>query len=123
MPGPQKKTSPLMEMTAIERREHPRTQKYGAQQLTIIRDREGRKDKVVGTLWDFSEGGVGMDLPRALAIDEVVGMEGDLRSPEFSMTLTARARVAYCRPVDRENYRVGFGFIEISYRPLETRPS
>jgi hypothetical protein len=123
MPGPQKKTSPLVEMTAMERREHPRTHKYGTQQLTIIRDRDGKQDKIVGALWDFSEGGVGMDLPRALIIDEVVGMEGDLRSPDFAMTITAKARVAYCRPVDRENYRVGFGFIEISYRRLETKPN
>ena len=123
MPGPQKKTSPLMEMTPMDRRIHHRTQKYGTQQLTITRNRDGKESKIVGLLWDFSEGGVGMDLPRALTIDEVVGMEGDLHSPDFAMTITARARVAYCRPVDRENYRVGFGFIEISYRRLETKPS
>ena len=38
MPGPQKKTSSLMEMEADDRREHSRTQKYGPQQLTITRN-------------------------------------------------------------------------------------
>ena len=64
-----------------------------------------------------------MDLPRALKVDEVVGIEGDLHSPDFAMTITARARVAYCRPVDRESYRVGFGFVEVSYRRIEAKPN
>ncbi len=123
MPGPQKKTSPLMEMEAVDRRQHPRTQEYGPQQLTIIRNQEGRNDKIVGTLWDFSEGGLGMDLPRALTIGEVVVIEGDLHGLDFAMTITARARVAYCRRADRESYRVGFGFVEVSYRHLETEPN
>ncbi len=123
MTGPQKKTSPLMETEPANRREHSRTQKYGPQQLTITRNQEGRKDKIVGTLWDFSEGGLGMDLPRALRMDEVVMIEGDLHSLDFAMTITARARVAYCRRADRESYRVGFGFVEVSYRHLETEPN
>ena len=123
MPGPQKKISPLTEMTPVERRQHPRTQQYGAQQLTITRNLGGREDKITGTLWDFSEGGVGMDLPRALKIDEVVGIRGDLHSPDFAMTIRARARVAYCRRSDHESYRVGFGFVEISYRRLEAKPN
>ncbi len=123
MTGPQKKTSSLMDMALADRREHSRTQKYGPQQLTITRNQEGRKAKIVGTLWDFSEGGLGMDLPRALTIGEVVVIEGDLHSLDFAMTITARARVAYCRRADRESYRVGFGFVEVSYRHLETKPN
>ena len=123
MPGPQKKSSLLMEMEADDRRQHPRTQEYGPQQLTITRNQAGRNDKIVGTLWDFSEGGLGMDLPRALTMDEVVVIEGDLRSPDFAMTITARARVAYCRRADSQSYRVGFGFVEVSYRHLETKPN
>ncbi len=123
MTGPQKKTSPLMVGEPANRREHSRTQKYGPQQLTITRNQEGRKDKIVGTLWDFSEGGLGMDLPRALTIDDVVVIEVDLHSLDFAMTITARARVAYCRRADRESYRVGFGFVEVSYRHLETKPN
>jgi len=110
-------------MAPADRHEHSRTQEYGPQQLTITRSQDGRKNKIVGTLWDFSEGGLGMDLPRALTIDEVVVIEGDLHSPDFAMTITARARVAYCRRADRENYRVGFGFVEVSYRRLETKPN
>ena len=112
-----------MEMTPADRREHSRTQEYGPQQLTISRNQEGRNDKIVGTLWDFSEGGLGMDLPQALTMDEIVMIEGDLNSPDFAMTITARARVAYCRRADRETYRVGFGFVEVSYRRLETKPN
>ena len=123
MNGPQKKTSPTLEMEPVDRRQHTRTQKYGSQQLTITRSQEGRNHAIVGTLWDFSEGGLGMDLPRALTIDEVVVIEGNLHSPDFAMTITARARVAYCRRADRESYRVGFGFVEVSYRRLETKPN
>ena len=123
MAGPQKKTSPLTGMAPANRREHSRTQKYGSQQLTITRNQEGRNDKIVGTLWDFSEGGLGMDLPRALTMGEVVLIEGELQSPDFAMTITARARVAYCCRAERESYRVGFGFVEVSYRRLETKPN
>ncbi len=123
MTGPQKKTSPLTEMEPANRREHSRTQEYGPQQLTISRNQEGRNDKIVGTLWDFSEGGLGMDLPQALTMDEIVMIEGDLNSPDFAMTITARARVAYCRRADRESYRVGFGFVEVSYHHLEAKPN
>ena len=106
---------------AANRRKHPRTQKYGPQKLTITPP-EGRRAPIEGTLWDFSEGGVGMDVPCALDIDEIVTIEGDLHSPGLSMRLKGHARVAYCRRVEGTNHRVGFGFIDVSYRRLEELP-
>ena len=107
---------------AANRRKHSRTQKYGPQRLTIGRTARN-KAPIEGTLWDFSEGGVGMDVPGALDIDEMVTIEGDLHSPGLSMHLKGRARVAYCRRVEGTNHRIGFGFLEVSYRRLEDLPN
>ena len=108
--------------TAANRRKHTRTQRYGPQKLTIVRA-EAQQPSIEGTLWDFSEGGVGMDVPGPLDLDEVVTIEGDLHSPGFSMHLKGRARVAYCRRVEGTNHRIGFGFLDISYRRLEELPN
>ncbi len=109
-------------VAASNRRKHTRTHKYGPQKLTIARP-EARKPAVEGALWDFSEGGVGMDVPCALNLDEVVTIEGDLHSPGLSMHLKGRARVAYCRRVEGTNHRIGFGFLDVSYRRLEELPN
>lgn len=108
--------------TAANRRKHSRTQRYGTQKLTIARA-EAQKPSIEATLWDFSEGGVGMDVPCALNLNEVVTIEGDLHSPGLSMHLKGRARVAYCRRVEGTNHRVGFGFLDVSYRRLEELPN
>ena len=115
---PRKASEPTAEMA--DKRRHRRTRKFGPQQLLITRKVAGKDDEIRGVLWDFSEGGVGMDMPRALPADEVVRMEGDLHSPYYSMHLEARARVAYCRRVTKHKYRIGFGFLEVSYRPSES---
>ena len=108
---------------AAEQRRHPRTRRYGPQKLFVHRGTGRVVEPVVGVLWDFSEGGVGMDTPCALPVDEIVSISGDLHNPDYSMNIEARARVAYCRRVDREHYRVGFGFLEVAYRPGEPYPS
>ena len=107
---------------ASNRRNHSRTQKYGSQKLTIARA-DARRPPVEGLLWDFSEGGVGMDVPCALDLDELVTIDGDLHSPGLSMHLQARARVAYCRRVEGANHRIGFGFLDVTYRRLEELPN
>lgn len=119
----QKKQSSLTEAGTVERRRYPRTQKYGPQRLTITRGPGAGGKAIEGTLWDFSEGGVGMDVPESLEIDEVVRIEGDLHSPDLSMSMTAQARVAYCRRVDGSRYRIGFGFLDVKYRHVETKPN
>ena len=108
----------------LEKRKHPRTKKYGSQDLTITRRGPEIKDRTFkGVLWDFGEGGVGMDLPRALDKGEIVTVKGDLRNPGYSISLKAKARVAYCRRVMRDHYRVGFAFLEVSYRRLQPKDS
>ena len=101
---------------AVEKRRQPRSRKYGPQKLFVRRGAGEVVEPIVGVLWDFSEGGVGMDMPCSLPIDEVVSISGELHSPDYSMNIEARARVAYCRRVDRDHYRIGFGFVEIAYK-------
>lgn len=72
----------------------------------------------VAKLWDFSEGGLGMDSPRAFQPGEVIQVKGALRGPVYSMALDARARVAYCRRIEKENYRVGIAFLDVAYHRL-----
>jgi Tfp pilus assembly protein PilZ len=70
-------------------------------------------------LWDFSEGGLGMDAPRHFAPGEEIRIEVDLMGPVFSMHLKARARVAYCRCSESRSYRVGVAFLDHSLRRVE----
>ncbi len=70
-------------------------------------------------LWDFSEGGLGMDAPRHFEPGEEIRIEADLIGSVFSMHLEARARVAYCRRSESRSYRVGVAFLEHSLRRLE----
>ena len=96
-----------------------RTREYGAQKLVLTYDAAGGiKGDCEAKLWDFSEGGLGMDSPRPFEPGEIVHIEGDLKGSAYSMRLGAKARVAYCRKSDKKSYRVGVAFLEVSYRPV-----
>jgi hypothetical protein len=69
-------------------------------------------------LYDFSEGGLGMDSPRPFESGEIVEIEGELKGSAYSMQLVTRARVIYCRRVDSKCYRVGVAFLDVAYRPV-----
>ena len=101
-----------------ENRRFERTQSFGPQDLDI-RYRDGQRDaKCIAKLWDFSEGGLGMDSPRSFAPGEVIWIDADLRNTAMGMQMKARAKVAYCRRVEREQYRVGVAFLDISLRRI-----
>ena len=70
-------------------------------------------------MWDFSEGGLGMDSPRELEVGQVVDLEADLHGPAYSMGLQAKARVVYCTKTGAKVHRIGVAFIESSYRRLD----
>ena len=108
---------------AADKRRHPRTRRYGPQKLFVHRGAGSVVEPIVGVLWDFSDGGVGMDMPCSLPVDEIVSISGELHNPDSSMNIEARGRVAYCRRVDREHYRVGFGFLEVAYKRGDPYPS
>lgn len=102
-----------------EKRRHPRTQKYGAQALLVeCAGPTGSTRTMEARLWDFSEGGLGMDSPEPLAPGEVVRVTGTMQGPDYSLSLDARSRVAYCRKTEDENYRVGVGFLDVSLRRI-----
>jgi hypothetical protein len=104
----------------IDKRRFPRTRKYGPQRLTLtFEDDEHVERAVPAVLWDFSEGGLGMDSPRAFAIGEVLRISGELHGQDYSMAMTARGRVAYSRRIDAEFHRIGVSFMEVSYRRLD----
>jgi hypothetical protein len=76
------------------------------------------KGECEAKLWDFSEGGLGMDSPRAFEPGEIVRIEAPLKGSAYSMHLTAKARVAYCRRSQTKTYRIGVAFLDVSYRPI-----
>lgn len=103
----------------IEKRRFPRTREYGSQELEVaFLGEEGRQETTTATLWDFGEGGLGMETSRSFAPGEEIQIAGELRGPDYSMRMKARARVAYSRAVDAEFFRVGVAFVEISYRRI-----
>ncbi len=101
-----------------EKRQFERTHGYGPQDLDIRYTDGEREAKCVAKLWDFSEGGLGMDSPRSFAPGEVIWIDADLRNTAMGVQMKARARVAYCRRVEREQYRVGVAFLDISLRRI-----
>jgi hypothetical protein len=111
--------SPDVPDEMIEKRRFPRTREYGAQQLEIVfAGEEGQRETITATLWDFGEGGLGLESPRPFSPGEEIQIAGELHGPDYSMRMTARARVAYSRAVDAEFFRVGVAFVEVSYRRI-----
>jgi hypothetical protein len=103
----------------LEKRRFPRTREYGSQQIEIqFLGEEGRPESSTATLWDFGEGGLGMECPRPFAPGEEVQITGALHGPDYSMQLKAKAIVAYSRQVDAECFRIGVAFSEVTYRRL-----
>jgi hypothetical protein len=103
----------------IEKRRFPRTREYGSQELEVVfHNEEGRQETVTVKLWDFGEGGLGMESPRSFAPGEEIQIVGELHGPDYSMRMKSRARVAYSRAVDAEFFRVGVAFVEVSYRRI-----
>ncbi len=105
--------------TFEEQRRHPRTREYGPQELVVsFQDETGQPQTMRTVLWDFSEGGLGMDSNNPLQEADDIIVSGELHSEEYSVAFRARARVAYCREIGRELYRIGVAFREVSYRRL-----
>lgn len=104
-----------------ENRKHPRSKQHGPQKLQVTYVDPGVEKKTCGaSLWDFSEGGLGMDAPRHFEPGEEIRIEATLSGSVFSMQLDARARVAYCRRSESRTYRVGVAFLEHSLRRVES---
>ena len=103
-----------------EHRRFRRTREYGTQTLAVTYTVKNGKDsgQCEAKLYDFSEGGLGMDAPRPFQADDVIEVEGELKGKAYSMQITARGRVIYCRRLDSKSYRVGLSFVDISYRPI-----
>ena len=103
----------------LEKRRHPRTREYGAQKLEVVFLSPEGPQTTMATLWDFSEGGLGMESERPFAPGEELQITGELRSPDYSMQVKAKAIVAYSRKVDAESFRIGVAFSEIAYHRLQ----
>jgi hypothetical protein len=104
---------------ANDRRRYGRTQEFGVPRLNVsFRLPDGSEQTCEARLWDFGSGGLGMDSPRAFQSGEIVLIESELRGSAYSMHLSARARVAYCRKVEGRSYRVGVAFLDVAYRPI-----
>lgn len=107
-------------MGNAEKRRHRRTREYGPRTIHVgYKTADGGSASCEAKLWDFSEGGLGMDSPRPFANGEVIEIRAELRGPVFSVAMEAEARVAYCRETGPKRYRVGVAFIDAHYRRLD----
>lgn len=106
----------------VEKRRHARTQKYGPQELAVTFTEGGLERTIPVILWDFSEGGLGMESPRPFAPGDVLAVRGELHGPDYSMAIQARARVAYSRRVESDLYRIGVAFVDVTYHRLDVPP-
>ncbi|MBI1352743.1 MAG: hypothetical protein GC160_00245 [Acidobacteria bacterium] len=106
-----------------DNRRFRRTRDHGPQTLQLsYQEVDGTPHECEAKLWDFSEGGLGMDSPRAFQPGDVIQIKGSLRGPAYSMALDARVRVAYCRRMHKDSHRVGVAFLDVSYRRIEEQP-
>lgn len=104
---------------SAENRRFQRSRAYRTQKLQLTqRNADGSVEECEAKLWDFSEGGLGMDSPRAFETGTVLTLSAKLLGPAYSIALDARARVVYCRKTDAKSYRVGLAFIDVAYRPI-----
>lgn len=103
---------------AREKRVHARTRKYGSQQIEVRRV-DSPSDKIKANLWDFSYGGLGIEMTKPLVIDEEIELSADLLSSDYSMHVEGTGRVVHCRPVGRDLFRVGVAFLSVSYHRID----
>ena len=103
---------------AREKRRHPRTRKYGEQQI-VIRRVDSPSDTIQAGLWDFSYGGLGMEMDKPLVIGEEIELSADLLSPDYSMRVEGTGRIVHCRSVGRDRFRVGVAFLSVSYHRID----
>ena len=100
-----------------EKREHARTRKYGGQEVSVCR--ANAPDKTIkASLWDFSYGGLGMEMAVSLTIGEEIKLSANLLGPDYSMRIESSGRVVHCRPVGRDLYRIGVAFLDVTYHRL-----
>lgn len=105
-------------------RRHARSQEFGTQKLEITFSADGvENQKCEAALWDFSDGGLGMDSPRSFETGEIIEIQGNFFGPSFSMRVDAKARVAYCRRFNPDFCRVGVAFIEVSFKRIKSSAS
>lgn len=114
------KKSPRATATAQEKRLHPRTQKYGSQQIEVCRV-GSPSEKIKADLWDFSYGGLGMEMTKPLVIDEEIELSADLLSPDYSMHVEGTGRIVHCRSVGRDRFRIGVAFLSVSYHRIDPK--
>lgn len=99
------------------RRRHARSRKHGSPKVTVRRTSSA--ETITASLWDFSYGGIGMEVAKPLTVGEEIELATELLSSDYSMRTEATGRVVHCRPVGRDLYRVGVAFISVTYHPLE----
>ncbi len=103
-----------------EKRKHPRSRKYQADDLKITwNDRPGRPARVLtARLLDAANGGLGVETAEPVAVGTAVSVSGNVRNGESSVALNGRARVADCL-ASNGGFRIGLVFGE----PGRQKPS
>ena len=65
---------------------------------------------------------MGMDSPVPFEVGSEIYIHADPEGSVYSVKMDAKARVAYCHKTGTEQFRVGVGFFEVTYRHLEDEP-
>ncbi len=101
-------------------RRHTRSQHHSGQDV-IVRslDRHADLPVLTATLWDFSYGGVGLDISHPLDLGQEIEMAANLVNSEYSLSFEAYGRVVHCRSIGKGHYRVGVAFHNVRYRRIE----
>lgn len=87
-----------MAVAGRERRRQPRARKAAPPDVlvTILNNPAGRPEDLHGRLVDISEGGVGVELPKALAIGTQIRVRGELAGGPYRHCSDSLARVSWC---------------------------
>ena len=103
-----------------DRRRHSRSQDHSGQDI-IVRpvDRPADLPLLVAKLWDFSYGGVGLDISCRLEVGQEIEMAANLMNSDYSLGFEARGRVVHCRTIGKDHYRVGVAFLDVQYRRID----
>ena len=103
-----------------QRRRHARGQHHSGQDVIVrFLDRPADLPVLTAKLWDFSYGGVGLDISDRLDVGQEIEMAANLVNSEYSLGFEARGRVVHCRPIGKDHYRVGVAFLDVQYRRIE----
>lgn len=95
-----------------ERRQQPRARKSVPLEVVLtVTEPSGSKITITGRLMDVSEGGVGVELPRALPIGTEVRVQGELAGGPYRHHSDSLARISWCVDAKGGYFKAGLAIV------------